>query len=853
MKFIKRLFIFTLICMILGVSTIFGFYYYVKPELPDVATLRDVKLQTPMQVFSQDGKLISQFGEKRRNPVTYDEIPRHLVEALIATEDSRFYEHPGIDPIGITRAALVVAMSGSAKQGASTITQQLARNFFLSNEKKIMRKIKEIFIAIHIEQLLSKEEIMELYVNKIFLGHRSYGFGAAARVYFGKDLPELTLSEIATLAGMPKAPSTMNPIYSIERATHRRNVVLRRMLDEKYITQAEFDEARSETLISKYHGAEIELSAPYVAEVARAWMVERYGEAAYTSGMKVYTTVDSKLQKAANQAAIKNLLGYDERHGYRGAEKVLWQTAQSAWDQEQIVKHLKSQPTYGDLVPAVVTAVDSKSAQVWVKNQGEGTIEWQGMNWARKFLTDNRQGPAPSQAKEILAVGEQVWVRHEAITGDEVSEEPTEESAEADTETPVEWRLSQVPNANTAFVAMNPNNGAVLSMVGGFNFVHNKFNRATQSIRQVGSGIKPFIYSAAIDKGLTLASLINDAPINQWDKSQGTAWRPKNSPPTYVGPTRLRIGLAQSKNVMAVRVLREVGLDDTRNYLTRFGFDIDEVPRSETIALGAGSLTPMKVAQGYSVFANGGYYVEPFYISRIETPFGETEFEATPKVVCKDNCDHKVATDPMADEFEEQDVDAKVQYAPQVISEQNAFLVREMMYSNIWGGGDWSAGTGWNGTGWRAQPLKRRDIGGKTGTTNDSKDTWYSGYGPGMVATVWVGFDNHNRNLGRTKANSNLGKSQITGAEAGAKTAEPAWVDFMGTALAGVPAERKEIPENIVRVRIDRETGLLTNKFDSSSMFEYFEKGTEPTEYITERFNDDIYSTSSGEAVEELF
>ncbi|CAK2199293.1 PBP1A family penicillin-binding protein [Vibrio crassostreae] len=839
--------------MILGVSTIFGFYYYVKPELPDVATLRDVELQTPMQVFSQDGKLISQFGEKRRNPVTYDEIPRHLVEALIATEDSRFYEHPGIDPIGITRAAIVVAMSGSAKQGASTITQQLARNFFLSNEKKIMRKIKEIFIAIHIEQLLSKEEIMELYVNKIFLGHRSYGFGAAARVYFGKDLPDLTLSEIATLAGMPKAPSTMNPIYSVERATNRRNVVLRRMLDEKYITQAEFDEARSEELISKYHGAEIELSAPYVAEVARAWMVERYGEAAYTSGMKVYTTVDSKLQKAANQAAIKNLLSYDERHGYRGAEKVLWQTEQSAWDHEKIVKHLKSQPTYGDLVPAVVTAVDSKSAQVWVKNQGEGTIEWQGMNWARKFLTDNRQGPAPSQAKEILAVGEQVWVRHEAVTGDEVSEEPTEESATAESETPVVWRLSQVPNANTAFVAMNPNNGAVLSMVGGFNFVHNKFNRATQSIRQVGSGIKPFIYSAAIEKGLTLASLINDAPINQWDKSQGTAWRPKNSPPTYVGPTRLRIGLAQSKNVMAVRVLREVGLDDTRNYLTRFGFDIDEVPRSETIALGAGSLTPMKVAQGYSVFANGGYYVEPFYISRVETPFGETEFEATPKVVCKEDCKQTITADPMADEFAEQDVDAKVQYAPQVISEQNAFLVREMMYSNIWGGGDWSAGTGWNGTGWRAQPLKRRDIGGKTGTTNDSKDTWYSGYGPGMVATVWVGFDNHNRNLGRTKANSNLGKNQITGAEAGAKTAEPAWVDFMGTALAGVPAQRKEIPENIVRVRIDRDTGLLTNKFDSSSMFEYFEKGTEPTEYITERFNDDIYSTSSGETVEELF
>ncbi|WP_032549996.1 penicillin-binding protein 1A [Vibrio fortis] len=852
MKFIKRLFIFTLVCMILGVSTIFGFYYYVKPELPDVATLRDVELQTPMQVFSQDGKLISQFGEKRRNPVSYDEIPRHLVEALIATEDSRFYDHPGIDPIGITRAAIVVAMSGSAKQGASTITQQLARNFFLSNEKKIMRKIKEIFIAIHIEQLLSKEEIMELYVNKIFLGHRSYGFGAAARVYFGKDLPDLTLSEIATLAGMPKAPSTMNPIYSLERATNRRNVVLGRMLDEKYITQEEYDEARAEELVSKYHGAEIELSAPYVAEVARAWMVERYGEDAYTSGMKVYTTVDSTLQDAANRAAITNLLNYDERHGYRGAEKVLWQTEQAAWEQEQIVKHLRSQPTYGDLTPAVVTKVDAQSAHVWVKNQGEGVIEWQGMNWARKFLTDDRQGPAPSNAKEILAVGEQIWVRSEAISGKEATTEESEEATEIANAAPTNWRLSQVPNANTAFVAMNPDNGAVLSMVGGFNFVHNKFNRATQSIRQVGSGIKPFIYSAAIDKGLTLASLINDAPINQWDKSQGTAWRPKNSPPTYVGPTRLRIGLAQSKNVMAVRVLREVGLDDTRNYLTRFGFDIDEVPRSETIALGAGSLTPMKVAQGYSVFANGGYYVEPFYISRVESPFGDVEFEASPKVVCHQDCETTLETDPIADEFAEQDVDAETQYAPQVISEQNAFLVREMLYSNIWGGGNWREGTGWNGTGWRAQPLKRRDIGGKTGTTNDSKDTWYSGYGPGIVATVWVGFDNHNRNLGRTKNNSNLGKNQITGAEAGAKTAQPAWVDFMGLALKDVPAQRKDIPEDIVRVRIDRDTGLLTNKSDGSSMFEYFVKGTEPTEYISERFGDDIYS-SSGEAEEELF
>ncbi|WP_341664028.1 PBP1A family penicillin-binding protein [Vibrio sp.] len=841
MKFIKRLFIFVLVCTLLGIGTIFGFYLYVKPELPDVATLRDVKLQTPMQIFSQDGKLISQFGEKRRIPVTYDEIPPHLVEALIATEDSRFYEHPGIDPIGITRAALVVAVSGSAKQGASTITQQLARNFFLSNEKKIMRKIKEIFIAIHIEQLLSKQEIMELYVNKIFLGYRSYGFGAAAQTYFGKDLKDLTLSEVATLAGMPKAPSTMNPIYSIERATNRRNVVLQRMLNEEYITQAEYDQARNEVIISRYHGAEIELNAPYVAELARAWMVSRYGEDAYTSGMNVYTTVDSKLQSAANQASINNLIAYDERHGYRGAEKVLWQEGKAPLNSQEMDEILSKVPTYGELTPAVVTSVTAQQAKVWVKNQGAQTLDWDGIKWARKFLTDERQGPAPSSATEVLTAGEQIWVR------------PIETLADDQAQSTI-WHLSQVPNANTAFVAMNPENGAVLSLIGGFNFVHNKFNRATQSVRQVGSSIKPFIYSAAIDKGLTLATLVNDAPINQWDKSQGTAWRPKNSPPTYIGPTRLRIGLAQSKNVMAVRVLREVGLDETRQYLTRFGFDIDQLPRSETIALGAGSLTPMKMAQGYSVFANGGYYVEPYYISKVEGPFGDLEFEAKPKIICRDSCLAQDSDEPN-NEFLEQDIDPidveqSIQYAPQVISEQTAFLVREMMYSNIWGGGNWSEGTGWNGTGWRAQALKRRDIGGKTGTTNDSKDTWYNGYGPGMVAISWVGFDDHTRKLGRTVPNSNLGKEQNSGVEAGARTAQPAWVDFMKTALAGVPLQEKEIPANIVRVRIDRNSGLLTNKFDSSSMFEYFLEGTEPKDFVSDEVTDSIYTSAENE---ELF
>lgn len=848
MKFIKRLFIFSLICIFLGVTTIFGFYLYVKPELPDVATLKDVKLQTPMQVYSQDGKLIAQFGEKRRIPLRLDQMPKELVDAFIATEDSRFYEHYGFDPIGIARAAVAVLVSGSASQGASTITQQLARNFFLSNEKKVMRKVKEIFIAVHIEQLLTKDEILELYLNKIYLGYRSYGVGAAAQVYFGKEVKDLTLGEMAMIAGLPKAPSTMNPIYSLKRATKRRNVVLARMLDEKYISQEQYEEAKDEPLIAQYHGAEVELNAPYVAELARAWMVQKYGEDVYTSGMKVYTTVDSNLQEAANHASVTNLLDYDQRHGYRGAVKQVWKETETPWDAEKIDDYLTDQPTYGDLYPAVVTQVDDQTATVEIKGQGSHIIAWDNMNWARRFITDDKQGPLPTAAKDIMHSGDQIWVQ--PITDGKaqpVIDESSEEDVAYSNRTQYEnWKLSQVPNANTAFVAMNPENGAIKALVGGFNFVHNKFNRATQSVRQVGSSIKPFIYSAAIDSGMTLATLINDAPINQWDESQGTAWRPQNSPPTYGGPTRIRIGLAQSKNVMAVRVLRAIGLDKTRHYLTRFGFDLDKLPRSETIALGAGSLTPVKLAQGYSVFANGGYYVEHFYIDHIEGPFGNIEYQAHPKVICRTDCQQNQDNNGGFNEQDATDVNAPVtEYAPQVISEQNAFIVREMMNSNIWGGGDWSHGTGWNGTGWRAQVLHRRDIGGKTGTTNDSKDAWYNGFGPDIVATAWVGFDDHNRNLGHTAPNPNI-EDDTSGAEAGAKTAQPAWIDFMKQALANVAPQSKQIPDGIVRVRIDRATGLLTNKLDYTSMFEYFINGTQPKEYVTDGVSDNMYTTPTG-------
>ncbi|WP_017016225.1 penicillin-binding transpeptidase domain-containing protein, partial [Enterovibrio norvegicus] len=445
-------------------------------------------------------------------------------------------------------------------------------------------------------------------------------------------------------------------------------------------------------------------------------------------------------------------------------------------------------------------------------------------------------GRAPKRAGDVLNAGEQIWVQ-------KIGED---------------WHLSQVPDANTAIVALSPENGAVKALVGGFNFVHSKFNRATQSVRQVGSGIKPFIYSAAIDQGMTLATLVNDAPINRWDSSQGTAWRPKNSPPTYTGPTRVRIGLAQSKNVMAVRVLRRVGLDESIDFLTRFGFKRNDLPRSETLALGAGSLTPMEVAQGFSVFANGGYYLKPYYISKVDDPFGEPLFVANPQTICREHCDAVVNKRDSANLQEEEslldqtaDMENEPSFAPQVISEQNAFLVREMLEANIWGGGSWRNGTGWNGTGWRAQkPLNRRDIGGKTGTTNDSKDAWYSGFAPGLVATVWVGFDDHSRNLGRTSNNANLGKEQIAGAEAGAKTAQPAWIDFMVDAVADVPEQRKVTPSGIVKVRIDRDTGLLTRKTDGSSIFEYFEKGSEPKDYVSAAASSGNIYESEGE---ELF
>ncbi len=792
--------------------------------------LKDVQLQTPMQVFTKDGLLINQFGEKRRIPVTIDEIPQTLINAFLATEDNRFYDHIGIDPIGIVRSAVVLISTGEKKQGASTITMQLARNFFLTREKAYIRKVKEIFIALHIEGVLTKDEILELYLNKIELGNRAFGIGAAAQVYYGKELKDLTLAQMAMIAGLPKAPSALNPIRNPTRAKARRNVVLGRLLTEDYITQEQYNEATSQPITAYFHGAEINLYAPYISEMVRAEMVSRYGvDKAYNSGFKIFTSVESKVQKAAQNALVNNLHSYDMRHGFRGPTDVLWNPeTQPALTELQILNKLQSVNELGTLKVAAVLSVNNKTATVLLKNGEQTTLSWDSLKWARKYITRYRQSFAPKAATDILTPGMQIWVRQ------------NEDNS---------YLLSQIPEASSAIVSLDPQDGRIKAIVGGYSFEQSQYNRAIQAKRQVGSNIKPFIYSAALEKGYTLASILNDAPINQWDKSQGVAWRPKNSPAVYNGPIRIRRALAQSKNVISVRLLRGVGLQRTADHLLKFGFKDADINRSESLALGSASITPLELARGMSTFANGGHLIEPYFISEIQDAYGNILFKANPALACDEEPlpTHNALSMHNSDDEMEQ----TKKCAPRIISKQNAFLIADAMNSAIWGGGSWAHKTGWSGTGWRAQALDRRDISGKTGTTNDSVDTWFSGFNSNVMTSVWVGFDNPGNALGRSTYNNNLDSSQISGAESGAKTAQPAWVEFMKAALEGKPEAPIEPPEGLVSIRIDLATGLLSHKNDYTSRFEYFEKGTAPTKYVLSQPNDIFEEDTKTE--EELF
>lgn len=812
MKFLKWSLVVLLAAVVAGALTVGGLYLYFKDELPSVEELKDVRLQTPMQVYSADGELIAQFGEIRRIPLKLEDIPQPMIDAFLATEDQRFYQHFGIDPIGVARAFVDLILTGDIQGGGSTITQQAARNFYLSFEQTWSRKIKEAFIALRMESELSKDEILELYLNKITFGHRAHGVGAAAQVYYGRDVQDLTLAQMAMIAGLPKAPSTMNPISYPERARERRAVVLGRMLAEKKISIEQYRQAIAEPIETRFHGPEVTMNAPYLAEMARAEVVDLYGEdIAYTSGLKVYVTANAKQQRAAQMAVQDNLHAYDERHGYRGAEAVWFQPDALPAELDTLRTRLRELPNIGLTQPAVVLQVAAQEATILLANGQQQVIPWQGMSWARAYIHADRQGPAPTTASEIMAVGEQIRVRR------------TEQG----------WRLAQIPEPSAAIIALRPQDGGIAAAVGGYSFTLSQYNRATQAQRQPGSNIKPMLYSAALENGFTLATLVNDAPINQWNPGSGIAWRPRNSPDVYEGPIPVREALAKSKNVVSVRLLRAIGIPTTIEYMSRFGLDISALPRNESLSLGSNSMTPLEVARAYAVFANGGYLVTPYFIERITDSFDQTIYQARPAVACV-SCEEGRR---------------EVLQAPQVISEQNAFLVTQMMHSAVWGGGSWAHRTGWNGTAWRIQrsvPLVRqsgRNIVGKTGTTNDIKDTWFSGYVSGLVATAWVGFDNLDRALGSTMLNSNLGteEQEVSGAEGGAKTALPMWIKFMEIAAQDVAAEPFEVPPGIVSARIDLKSGLLSRNNDHTTRFEYFLPGTEPKDYHEEKSSPNLF------------
>lgn len=892
MRFLGILIKLLLLLTLAGCAGLAAMYIYVKDDLPSVSVLKDVELQIPMRIYSADGLLISQYGVKKRIPLQLEEVPLKLKQALLATEDSRFYQHPGIDPIGLMRAVVNLIATGEKGQGGSTLTMQIARKFFLTAEKRYIRKVREIFIALHIEQLLSKDEIITLYLNKMELGHRAFGVGAAAQVYYGKPIHDLTLAQIATLTGVYKAPSVLNPISNPEKSKQRRRVVLGRMLAENYITRAQFEESANAPVTASRHGAKIELDAPYLADMIYREMVDMYGkEVAETQGFSIYSTVPSTLQKHAQYALRQNLHDYDERHGYRGPIEQLWgknlaiylteqeqlaaqdeskledditdETLAVAWTTDEITQYLKRQKEFSPLELAVVLDVTKTSINVQTKDNRVVTIGWKGLMWARQFIDDSQQGDIPTTAHDIIGPGALVWIRrNDDIQG---------------------YQLSQFPQASSAFVALNPNTGAIQAVVGGYSFQQSQFNRATQAKRQIGSNIKPFIYSAALNSGYSLASIINDAPINQWQKSSGIAWRPKNSPDVYEGPIRLRTALGKSKNVVSVRLLRGIGIDNTIDYLANFGFEKDTLPRDESLSLGSASTTPLQVARGFATIENGGFLISPYVIARVENGNGNLLWKNNPEIAClqclQDNNNDK--TDDTAFLFddgsdenltlnENSDVEndtideldnAEVNVAIQTISESNAFLVKQMLKTAITGDGSWTHKTAWNGTGWRANNiLKRKDLAGKTGTTNDAKDTWFSGMAGNLVATAWVGFDNNERSLGRTSSHQQLinqnpkrynwmGNAMV-GAEDGARVAQPAWIRFMQNALADTPAVFRPVPEGIVTVRIDRASGKLTNRTDYTSRFEYFTDGTEPQNYISGKETSDPYSDNTNQTPE---
>lgn len=776
-------------------------YRHYAPQLPEVATLRDVRFQVPLKVYSRDGKLIANFGEARRFPAAIGDVPDVLKQAFIATEDERFYEHPGVDYQGMARVGWeFVRAGGEFGSGGSTITMQLARNFFLSPERRLERKLKEILLALKIERELSKDEILGLYLNKIFLGQRAYGVAAAAQVYYGKALPELSLAEAAMIAGLPKAPSDLNPVQNPQRALERRNYVLLRMREVGYIDEAAYQAALATPEVARIHELPIELEAPYVAEMARLEAEQQLGsEEALTGGYSVYVSVDSALQVAANNALRQTLVEYEERHGYRGPEAHVEVDANG--DGEAALRMLKGLSASGGLLPALVTQVSAEQADLLLQDGSKGTLAFAEAQWARRHVSPDERGPAPKSLGDLLKAGDVIRVR--ALENGS-------------------WRLAQIPSVQGALVALDPENGGIRALIGGFSFGRSKFNRATQSERNPGSSFKPFVYSAAFEKGFTPATIVNDAPIVFEIPGVEKAWRPQNDNQTFSGPIRLREAMVRSKNLVSIRVLDAIGVGYARQYIQRFGFDPKRLPENLSIALGTASAPPLTMARGYAVFANGGFRIDPYLIERIDDSQGKVVYQANPARACAE-CPERIAEEfalepmapadataesapsadtpaaaPTAEAAPAADAGAAqtLRLAPRAIDARNAWLITSLLMDVVK-----------RGTGRKAMELGRNDLAGKTGTTNEHRDAWFSGFNQSLVATAWVGFDDF----------STLGNGEFA-----AKSALPMWTQFMGAALKDVPEELPSMPTGITTARINAGNGQLTSASDPNAIMETF-------------------------------
>ena len=765
-----------------------GTYIYFAPGLPSVSTLKDVELQVPLKVYSRDGKLIAVYGEKRRQPLTIEAFPPPVIQAFLAAEDDRFFDHPGVDYQGLIRAAIGVLVTGEKRQGGSTITMQLARNFFLGNERTYVRKLREIILALRIEHELTKNEILELYLNKIYLGNRAYGVGAAVDVYYGLAIDKINLAQVAMIAGLPKAPSIYNPIINADRAVLRRNYVLGRMRQLNYIDEDSYQRALEAPVTASKHYPRVEADAPYIGEMARAHIVDIYGTEAYNKGYRVFTTIDTRLQQTASHALVNGLLAYDQRHGYRGPESRIDNIylQENEIDFEKLDQALSDLPEVGGLlIPAIVTKVEKQNIEIYLSAQQTVVIPIDRVKWAKPHINENAVGEEPKDLTKIFALGDVIRV------------------TEAE---PQQWSISQIPKIEGALVVLDPQNGSILALVGGFDYYHSKFNRVIQAKRQPGSSFKPFIYSAALESGYTPASIINDAPVVYEDAALEDTWRPQNYSGKFFGPTRLRVALYKSRNMVSIRLLKDMGLRHTMQHITKFGFDPEQLSYDLTLALGSSAVTPLELATGYAVFANGGYHIEPYVIERIEDAKGEVLFRSSPLMVCEEDCQalqQQMERDGAELDSDDTEPVAEMRMANRVLSPGNAYQMVSMMQDVIQ-----------RGTGVKARDIGRRDLAGKTGTTNDQHDAWFSGFNGDLVATAWVGFDQH-KPLGRR--------------EVGGVAALPIWIDVMRAALEDKPENSLKQPDSIVTLRIDPTTGLLVDQDSHQGIEETFREQYMPT------------------------